>query len=80
MKQAANEYFQINEDIAVNLGCAVCSGVISASVANPTDVLKVRLQTLGCYQVGNMSKIHVFKCFRHIYVHEGLKGLWKVRI
>lgn len=79
LKQAANEYFQVNEDVAVNLGSAVCSGVISASFANPTDVLKVRLQALGRDKVGNLSKNNVFKCFRHIYVHEGLRGLWKVR-
>lgn len=81
LKQATNEYLQVNEDFAVNFGCAVCAGIISASIANPTDVLKVRLQALGRDKVkGHLFNCNVFKCFRYIYVHEGLKGLWKVCI
>lgn len=80
LKQAANEYLQVTEDFKINFGCAVCAGIISASIANPTDVLKVRLQALGRDQVEHFSKNNVFKCFRNIYVHEGLRGLWKVGI
>lgn len=80
MKQATNEFLKLNEDVAVNLGCAVSAGVISASIANPTDVLKIRLQAIGRDNGGHFLNCNVFKCFRHIYVHEGLRGLWKVCI
>ncbi|XP_050438104.1 mitochondrial uncoupling protein Bmcp-like [Adelges cooleyi] len=74
LKQTANDYFHATEDIAINFGCAVCAGIISASIANPTDVLKVRLQAVG---EANKPKCNIIKCFRDIYVHEGLRGLWK---
>ncbi|KAL5238821.1 hypothetical protein ACI65C_006231 [Semiaphis heraclei] len=77
LKQATNEYLKVTEDVAVNFGCAICAGIISASIANPTDVLKVRLQALGRDKTGIFLGTNVFKCFRYIYVHEGLKGLWK---
>ncbi|VVC44626.1 Hypothetical protein CINCED_3A003237 [Cinara cedri] len=78
LKKACNDYLQMTEDmIVVNFTCAICSGIISASIANPTDVLKVRLQALGREKVGTYVQYNVFKCFRHIYVHEGLGGLWK---
>lgn len=62
----------------MNFGCALCAGILSASIANPTDVLKVRLQALSQDSVGHFLEYNVFKCFRNIYVHEGLRGLWKV--
>lgn len=68
------------DTVLVNFACAICSGIISASIANPTDVLKVRLQALGREKVGTYVQNNIFKCFRHIYVHEGLRGLWKVCI
>ncbi|XP_050527609.1 mitochondrial uncoupling protein Bmcp-like isoform X2 [Daktulosphaira vitifoliae] len=74
LKQATNEYFGVTEDVAVNFGCAVSAGIISASIANPTDVLKVRLQALGETQ---KPKCNILKCFRDIYVQEGIRGLWK---
>jgi len=80
LKQATNEYLKVTEDVAVNFGCAICAGIISASIANPTDVLKVRLQALGRDKTGIFVDNNVFKCFRYIYVHEGLRGLWKVCI
>lgn len=80
LKKTTNEYLQVNEDVAVNFGCAICAGIISASIANPTDVLKVRLQALGRNKIESLMDYNVFKCFRYIYVHEGLRGLWKVSI
>lgn len=81
LKKSCNDYLKMTEDmIVVNFACAICSGIISASIANPTDVLKVRLQALGREKVGTYVHYNIFKCFRHIYIHEGLRGLWKVRI
>jgi len=75
LKQASNEYFQVTEDVTVNFGCAIFAGIISASIANPTDVLKVRLQS---DKMAHFVEYNVFKCFRYIYVHEGIGSLWKV--
>jgi solute carrier family 25 protein 14/30 len=80
LKKTTNEYLEVTEDVTVNFGCAVCAGIISASIANPTDVLKVRLQALGRNKIENLVNCNVFKCFHYIYVHEGLRGLWKVSI
>ncbi|XP_065600025.1 kidney mitochondrial carrier protein 1 isoform X2 [Cyrtonyx montezumae] len=47
-------------------------GVISSSIANPTDVLKIRMQAQGSVIRGGMM------CnFIQIYQNEGTKGLWK---
>uniref|UniRef100_A0A336LJS6 CSON002037 protein n=1 Tax=Culicoides sonorensis TaxID=179676 RepID=A0A336LJS6_CULSO len=62
-----------NESVLGNVGCAITAGAISSAIANPTDVLKVRMQVLGrgSHQMG------LVKCFHEIYVHEGLAGLWR---
>lgn len=61
------------ENIATNVFCAVTAGAISSAIANPTDVLKVRMQVLGAS--GNTS---LYGCFKEIYTHEGIPGLWRV--
>lgn len=35
-------FFFSDETIVINVFCGVVSGVLSSSLANPTDVLKVR--------------------------------------
>ena len=50
-----------------------CAGVISSSLANPTDVLKVRLQS-GRGQ----RKEGLLEAFNTIYRQEGVRGLWRV--
>ena len=65
-----------NETLLSNILSGVTAGAISSSICNPTDVLKVRLQSQthsGHYQTGLM------KSFAYIYQHEGLRGLYRVR-
>ena len=50
------------------------SGVVSSALANPTDVLKVRLQS-GRADFKDSS---LLQSFVDIYKHEGIKGLWRV--
>lgn len=45
----------------------------SSALANPTDVLKVRMQTAT-----KASTSTIFGSFRKIYKFEGVKGLWRV--
>lgn len=44
----------------------------SSAIANPTDVLKVRLQAAG-----KKSSSTIFEAFGKIYKFEGVKGLWR---
>ncbi|XP_062958373.1 kidney mitochondrial carrier protein 1 isoform X2 [Cynocephalus volans] len=61
-----------DETLPMNVVCGILSGVISSSIANPTDVLKIRMQaqnnTIQGGMIGN---------FINIYQQEGTRGLWK---
>ncbi|KAA0190765.1 hypothetical protein HAZT_HAZT004914 [Hyalella azteca] len=60
------------ESLPRNVACAVTAGVIGSSIANPTDVLKVRLQSgRGKTDQGLVD------AFLSIYRMEGVQGLWK---
>nr|XP_009678789.1 PREDICTED: kidney mitochondrial carrier protein 1 isoform X2 [Struthio camelus australis] len=61
-----------DETLTINVVCGVLSGVISSSIANPTDVLKIRMQAQGSMIQGGMMGN-----FIKIYQKEGTKGLWK---
>ncbi|XP_009999146.1 PREDICTED: kidney mitochondrial carrier protein 1 [Chaetura pelagica] len=61
-----------DETLMINILCGVFSGVISSSIANPTDVLKIRMQAQGSMIQGGMMGN-----FMQIYKKEGTKGLWK---
>ncbi|XP_076312583.1 kidney mitochondrial carrier protein 1-like [Tachypleus tridentatus] len=62
-----------DETLLKNVVCGVIAGVISSSIANPTDVLKVRMQA----QHHQYAKKGMFNCFVNIYKNEGIRGLWK---
>ncbi|XP_027744692.1 kidney mitochondrial carrier protein 1 isoform X3 [Empidonax traillii] len=61
-----------DETLMINVLCGVLSGVISSSIANPTDVLKIRMQAQGSMIQGGMMGN-----FIQIYQKEGTRGLWK---
>ncbi|NWZ44072.1 KMCP1 protein, partial [Brachypodius atriceps] len=63
-----------DETLMMNVLCGVLSGVISSSIANPTDVLKIRMQAQGKMIQGGMVGN-----FIEIYQKEGTRGLWKAR-
>lgn len=50
------------------------AGAISSAIANPTDVLKVRMQVHG----RGTDKMGLIGCFREIYHYEGISGMWRV--
>ena len=67
-----------------NVSIAVVAGSVSASIANPTDVLKVRLQSKSAPVVNpipgpdkKVIRVSLYNCFRDIYVREGVGGLWR---
>ena len=49
-----------------------CSGLLGAAIANPTDLVKVRMQASS---IGTQDS--VWRCFRNIWIREGLPGLYR---
>nr|AKN21592.1 slc25a-24 [Schmidtea mediterranea] len=64
------------ESISNNIACAVVAGVTSSTIANPTDVIKIRLQSKSNY-TQNSSFL---KEFTQTISKEGFKGLYKAVI
>ena len=57
--------------------CFYCaSGVVSSAMANPTDVLKVRLQSGRT----DFKEKSLLQAFVSIYNQEGIQGLWRVSL
>ncbi|XP_071798079.1 kidney mitochondrial carrier protein 1-like [Asterias amurensis] len=63
-----------NETLLVNVVCGVTAGVLASSIANPTDVLKVRMQAQGA-SFANTSGM--MSSFVNIFQEEGTRGLWR---
>ncbi|XP_011385495.2 kidney mitochondrial carrier protein 1-like, partial [Pteropus vampyrus] len=61
-----------DETLLINVVCGILSGVISSAIANPTDVLKIRMQAQSNTVPGGM-----IGNFVNIYQQEGARGLWK---
>ncbi|XP_007666838.1 kidney mitochondrial carrier protein 1 [Ornithorhynchus anatinus] len=61
-----------DETLMINVICGILSGVISSSIANPTDVLKIRMQAER-----NVTRGGMIGSFLSIYRQEGTRGLWK---
>ncbi|XP_054717931.1 kidney mitochondrial carrier protein 1-like [Uloborus diversus] len=62
-----------DETLFTSVLCGITAGVIGSAIANPTDVLKVRLQA----HKEAYSQKGMFRCFLDIYGSEGIKGLWR---
>ncbi|XP_060072944.1 kidney mitochondrial carrier protein 1-like [Ylistrum balloti] len=62
-----------DETLMVNMFCGIVAGVVSSAVANPTDVLKVRMQANSSQEI----KTTMPRAFMNIYRTEGRKGLWR---
>lgn len=65
-----------DEKLITNVFCGIIAGVVSSCIANPTDVLKVRMQAQSC----DAQKLSLIKSFSDIAKKEGVAGLWRVRI
>lgn len=63
----------MDEKLITNVFCGIIAGVISSCIANPTDVLKVRMQA----QSGDAHKLSLIKSFTDIAKKEGFSGLWR---
>ncbi|CAH1104687.1 unnamed protein product [Psylliodes chrysocephalus] len=74
LKRILVSYNNGKESVTVNVGCGIVAGAISSAIANPTDVLKVRMQVAG---INGNTNIGLINCFRDVYTHEGISGLWR---
>jgi len=62
-----------DENLFVNVCCGMFAGTVSSAIANPTDVLKVRMQS----QNESITNKGMFSNFIDIYNQEGFRGLWR---
>lgn len=62
-----------SENMLINVSCAALSGGLSSGIANPTDVLKVRMQIHG----KGTNRVPLHKCFYEVYYTEGIRGLYR---
>ncbi|XP_041353378.1 kidney mitochondrial carrier protein 1-like isoform X2 [Gigantopelta aegis] len=64
-----------DETLGMNVACGITAGIVSSAFANPTDVLKVRMQAAGV----SGSPVHssMMVSFQNIYKNEGVPGLWR---
>ncbi|XP_035828679.1 kidney mitochondrial carrier protein 1 isoform X2 [Aplysia californica] len=63
-----------NETLAINVFCGVVAGITSSTIANPTDVLKIRMQARGSQPT---ACDNMLCSFVKIYKQEGVAGLWR---
>uniref|UniRef100_A0A2K5P6Q7 Solute carrier family 25 member 14 n=1 Tax=Cercocebus atys TaxID=9531 RepID=A0A2K5P6Q7_CERAT len=61
-----------DETLSINMICGVVSGVVFSTIANPTDVLKIRMQAQGSLFQENM-----IGSFIDMYQQKGTRGLWR---
>ena len=68
-----------SETLLTNVFAGVVSGAFASAVANPTDVLKVRMQASASeLPLPTSSGPRVLTAFADIYRIEGLRGLYRV--
>lgn len=87
LKRLAKDYNLLTDEatgeerVSVNILCAGVAGAVSSAIANPTDVLKVRMQVNGSNGVGGEGRLqknkNLFRSFQEIYRYEGVRGLWR---
>jgi hypothetical protein len=59
------------QDVSVKLGAGLLSGMLGSAIANPADLLKVRLQAIGGAQLGLTGHA------RAIWREAGIGGFYK---
>ena len=68
-----------DERLLTNVLAGMVSGAFAAAVANPTDVLKVRMQAASNGRwAGPTARRNVLSSFATIYREEGMRGLYRV--
>ena len=68
----------LDERLLTNVCAGVISGAVSSAIANPTDVLKVRMQAGGGFKAAIPQGASTATAFVSIYQLEGIRGLYRV--
>lgn len=63
-------------NIGVRIAAGITTGALAVLVAQPTDVVKVRMQAGNSGQ-SRVRYASTLQAYKHIAVNEGTSGLWK---
>ncbi|MGD1539678.1 MC/SLC25 family protein, partial [Vibrio harveyi] len=66
-----------NPNVGIRILAGCTTGALAVSVAQPTDVVKVRFQAQMKLQGVSRRYSGTMQAYRQIFQHEGLRGLWK---
>uniref|UniRef100_A0A671LAB3 Dicarboxylate carrier UCP2 n=1 Tax=Sinocyclocheilus anshuiensis TaxID=1608454 RepID=A0A671LAB3_9TELE len=66
-----------NPNVGIRILAGCTTGALAVSVAQPTDVVKVRFQAQTKLQGVSRRYSGTMQAYRQIFQHEGLRGLWK---
>jgi hypothetical protein len=69
---------EAKQSLYKNIACAVVAGASANALANPTDVLKVRMQAQGQLVPSDGRPKSLAGMFVEIYHKEGVKGIYRV--
>lgn len=65
-----------NPTLLQKILAGLCSGALGISVANPTDVVKIRMQAQGRLPPEQRPYSGSLDCYRKIVGEKGVTGLW----
>jgi solute carrier family 25 uncoupling protein 8/9 len=66
-----------NPSLRTKILAGLCTGAIGISVANPTDVVKIRLQAQNkIIDPANVKYKGSIDCYKKIIAADGVSGLW----
>ncbi|TRY54062.1 hypothetical protein DNTS_034492, partial [Danionella cerebrum] len=66
-----------NANVGVRILAGCTTGALAVSLAQPTDVVKVRFQAQSRLQGASKRYNGTMQAYKLIFQHEGLRGLWK---
>jgi len=66
----------VNPTLFQKILAGLCSGALGISVANPTDVVKIRMQAQGRLPPAERPYSSSLDCYRKIIAEKGVTGLW----
>lgn len=65
-----------NPSLLQKVIAGLCSGALGIAVANPTDVVKIRMQAQGRLPVAERPYSGSVDCYKKIVSEKGVPGLW----